>query len=318
MKEIGGYFGFEELIKSEYYPDLLCFDTARSCLLYLIQKRKIQKVYLPEFMCDCVEIVLKRADIAYEFYKIDERFHPLFEGSLKQGEYLYVVNFYGQLTQLELSEYKKRFDQLIVDNTQAFFQPPVEGIDTFYTCRKFFGVPDGAYLSTDLSLDEEYPKRSAHDRISHILGRNEKSATEYYNAFIENEADFDTNEIHLVSDLSKNLLGAIPYEEVKAARTQNAAVLHKLLKKYNQLDYRPIEGTFSYPLLVAKGEGLRKHLIQHKIYVPLLWPNVIQDSVPTSLAYRYAMNILPIPCDQRYSEEDMRYIYRLIEEYQEA
>lgn len=41
---------------------------------------------------------------------------------------------------------------IILDNTQSFFQKPISGIDTIYSCRKYFGVPDGAYLSTNILL----------------------------------------------------------------------------------------------------------------------------------------------------------------------
>jgi len=36
--------------------------------------------------------------------------------------------------------------RLIVDNTQAFYAQPLEDIDTFYTCRKFFGVDMVPYV----------------------------------------------------------------------------------------------------------------------------------------------------------------------------
>ena len=49
---------------------------------------------------------------------------------------------------------KKIYGNIIVDHTHAFFQKPLKGIDTLYSCRKFWGVSDGAYLSTDASLTE--------------------------------------------------------------------------------------------------------------------------------------------------------------------
>ena len=36
IKEIGGYFGLEELISNEYYPDLAAVNNARCALLYSI------------------------------------------------------------------------------------------------------------------------------------------------------------------------------------------------------------------------------------------------------------------------------------------
>ena len=42
---------------------------------------------------------------------------------------------------------------VIIDNVQAYFQRPIEGFDTLYSCRKYFGVPDGAVLYTDLEIE---------------------------------------------------------------------------------------------------------------------------------------------------------------------
>ena len=56
-----------------------------------------------------------------------------------------VVNFYGVF--FPINDYcwiPTR--SLIIDNTQAFYEPPRKGAYNVYSCRKFFGVSDGAYL----------------------------------------------------------------------------------------------------------------------------------------------------------------------------
>ena len=40
MKEIGGYFEFEQLVDNEYYKDLLKLNTGRNALVYLMKKLK--------------------------------------------------------------------------------------------------------------------------------------------------------------------------------------------------------------------------------------------------------------------------------------
>lgn len=61
-------------------------------------------------------------------------------------DWVYLINFYGQYSRDEIVSYAKEYKNLIVDNVQAFYTKPIEGVDTIYTCRKFFGVPDGGYL----------------------------------------------------------------------------------------------------------------------------------------------------------------------------
>ena len=64
-----------------------------------------------------------------------------------------------------------------------------------------------------------------------------------------------------------------------------------------------------YPLYIENGAAVRKQLQQIRIYIPTLWPDVFEICDETDLDYDMAMSILPLPVDQRYDEDDMKYIY---------
>ena len=64
--EIGGYFGLEPLISNEYYKDLLALNTARNALLYILKARRIQKLYIPYYLCDSVSEMCDREGYTYE------------------------------------------------------------------------------------------------------------------------------------------------------------------------------------------------------------------------------------------------------------
>lgn len=108
-----------------------------------------------------------------------------------------------------------------------------------------------------------------------------------------------------MSRLTKNILGAIDYEKIKMVRDENYAYLDSKLKKLNKLQLMTPEGAFAYPLYLDNGVEIRKKLVKKKIYIPTLWPNVLEDNPPGSLEHDYATNILPLPCDQRYEARDM-------------
>jgi hypothetical protein len=76
----------------------------------------------------------------------------------------------------------------------------------------------------------------------------------------------------------------------------------------NKLRLITPEGAFAYPFYLEKGVEIRKELAAKKIYIPTLWPNVLEDTPESSLEYDYAANILPLPCDQRYGIKDMKYM----------
>mgnify|MGYP000882286192 CR=1 FL=1 len=318
MKEIGGYFGLEQLVNNEYHRDLIALNTGRNALLYVLKAKDIQKLYIPYYLCHSVSYMLEKHKFNYTYYHIDADFNPLFDIRLDDHDYLYIVNYYGQLTNEVVTSLKQKYERIIIDNAQAFFQKPVVGIDTIYSCRKFFGVPDGAYLSSNSILDEELEVDISKDRMTHILGRFEGTASDYYSKFQENDSSFKSAPLRHMSRLTRNILGAIDYERVKKTREENYAYLDSRLKEMNKLRLITPEGPFAYPLYLKNGVEVRKRLAGKKIYIPTLWPNVLVDTPKNSLEYDYAANILPLPCDQRYGKINMDRIVCLLMEAREC
>lgn len=312
MKEIGGYFGMEDLVSNEYYRDLLALNSGSNALLYLLKARKIKKLHIPYYLCDSISTLLRNHGYEFEYYHVDQGFQPIFDQELGEGEYLYIVNLYGQFTQEKTVALKMHYGQLILDHSQAFFQKPLEGIDTIYSCRKYFGVPDGSYLSTDAVLYETIEQDVSKERMAHILGRYESTASDYYADFRNSNDILSEVPLRTMSKLTHNLMGAIDYEKACRIRNENYAYLEKQLDKDNPLELTMPEGAFAYPLLVEDGIPVRNMLAKQNIYIPLLWPNVLDECPEESIEYQYAANILPLPCDQRYGIEDMAYLVEMV------
>ena len=312
-KEIGGYFGLEKLISREYYPDLAAVNNARCALLYIIKARHYRKVYLPYFLCDSVRLVLERERIPFEEYRIDRTFLPAPDIRMKPEEVFYIVNYYGMLSDEQLTGLKDRYGNIVVDNSQAFFARPVKGIDTIYSCRKFFGVPDGGYAYTDAEFREDLPVDVSMGRMAHILGRFEgNSASDYYDFFNNNDESFKEIELRRMSKLTHNILGAIDYQAAKRRREDNFLFLSKALGDRNPLKMNRPAGPYAYPFYVPNGMAVKKQLAKRKIYVATLWPNVLDTGL--DIETDLTENILPLPCDQRYSEEDMQTVADAVRE----
>ena len=108
---------------------------------------------MPYFTCDSAVEPIVKLGIPHEFYHIDKSYHIVEDIVLRDNEALMYTNYWG-LQDLYCKELADRFgSRLILDYTQSFFSKPIRGIDTFYSCRKFFGVPDGGYLYTDADAD---------------------------------------------------------------------------------------------------------------------------------------------------------------------
>lgn len=311
MKEIGGYMSLEQYHLPMLHGDGIKLNSGRSCLAYLIKVKNIRKIALPYFMCDVVIDVCKEYGVEIRFYSTGFNFKPE-EVGIDDGEWFYLTNYYGQLTSEDILFYQKKYGRLIVDCVQAYYQEPVKGVDTLYTCRKFFGVADGGILYTDGQYKGKLEQDESLPYMTFLLGRYERTGSEFYPSMKENDLRFAKTPIKRMSKLTENLLHSIDYEEVKKRRNRNFQYLHDNLGGLNMLSLRHTKGPFAYPFLVEDGMELRKKLIQYKVYVPLLWPNVLEKVVKGSTDYRLAADLLPLPCDQRYGEDDMARICNLI------
>ena len=297
---------------SLFHETAIALNCGRGALEYLCEAKKIKKLYLPCFLCSSVPNLCKKIGVDFEYYPINKNFEPVFQQELGVGEWLYIVNFYGQLSNDYLNGWKQKYGRVIVDNAQSYYQLPVQGVDTLYTCRKYFGVSDGAFLYTDAQLDREIPKDESFDRMHFLLGRYERVANEFYGEYVANNQLFATEPVKKMSRLTENLLRGIDYEAVAKKRQENFDFLDAELGSRNELTLKSVNGAFMYPLLIKNGSVIRKVLQKEKIYIPTLWPNVMEECKEDSLEYRYATDILPIPVDQRYGENDMKYLVEVI------
>lgn len=314
MKEIGGYIELDSYHNLMLHEEAIKLNCAKNCLAYLIKKKSIKRIHLPIFICDSIFDVCEEYGVEMLKYHIDNKFHPNIAEEVLSDDWIYLVNYYGQLPREIVINYKNKYSNIILDNVQDYFADPIDGIDTFYSCRKFFGVADGAILYTDISLDEDIPFDVSYSRMGFLLGRYEKGASEFYQDYVNNNRQTRTAPILRMSKLTENLLHGIDYVRVKNIRDNNFNYLHNLLQKHNKIAITEPSGAFVYPFYYEKGMDLRKELISSQIYVPTLWPNVV-NICGECLEKDMAANILPLPVDQRYSLDEMEYVAKHILQY---
>lgn len=310
--EIGGYLEFETFYGPEYHIGAIRLNSGRNCLAYLIEARKIQNIALPYLICSSVIDICKKYNVKIEFYHISEDFRPVLKENFSDDLFVYVVNYYGQLSNEYIQQLAGEYRNIIIDNAQAFFQNPVPGIDTLYTCRKFFGVPDGAYLYTDAILEYTLQQDVSYHRMQHLLGRFEENASSHYEEFKRNENVIEQIPLRVMSKLTVNILKAIDYSRVKGVREANFNYLNEAIGDKNELKLHNPVGSFSFPFYFNEGDKLRQKLQEDGMYIPRLWPNVLIDCRKESLEYQLALNILPLSCDQRYSIQNLSIVVNRI------
>ena len=313
MRPIGGYFSLELPLREEYHKDALRLNTGRNCLEYILRARSYKKVYVPYYTCEAVMEPIIKLGIPYEFYHVDIHLEIQDRLTLKTDEALLYTNYYGLKQRYVEQLAEKVGSRLIVDNTQAFYAKPLRGIDTFYTCRKFFGVADGAYLYCDAELDEEMEQDYSYDRMTHLLKRIDLSAEEGYADFRRADDSLDNQPIREMSKLTQRMMQSIDYEAATKRRRENFMMLQEALGGENNLELPLDEEAVPmvYPYLVPV-KGLREKLIDKKIFVARYWPNVLDWTTKDDIEYLLACQMQPLPIDQRYGEEEMKRISEIL------
>ncbi|MEI7899367.1 MAG: hypothetical protein WCK89_03885 [bacterium] len=317
MNPIGGFFELEIGDGVEYHGDAIRLNSGRNAFEYILGAKRYRKVYLPFYTCSVMLQPIARIGASSAFYHVNEQFEPVFDfTSLREDEAFVYVNYFGLFDEVVVS-LAARCSSLIVDNAQAFYARPVPGVDTFYSPRKFFGVPDGAYLYANRQLSEPLERDESCGRCEHLLRRIDDGPEDAYPHFLKSDVLFDSLPLKSMSNLTRRILRGIDYDQVARRRVSNFRVLHEALKGMNSIDREPRNGQVPmvYPFLGSR-KGLRDFLISRRIYVARYWPSVLELVREGSVEYEYAMNLAPLPVDQRYGTSDMEVIVGAVTEYE--
>ena len=313
MTPIGGYFSLELPYYEEPHKDALKLNTGRNCLEYILRCRKYSKVYIPYYTCDVILEPFQKLGIAYDFYHINLDFEITDDIQLKNNEALLYINYYGLKQKYTETLASKYGQQLIVDDTQAFYAKPIEDIDTFYTCRKFFGVPDGAYLYINTKLEKELDQDVSYERMSFLTKRMDLGAEAGYSDFRAQSHLLIGQPIKRMSKLTERLMQSINYQRIAERRRRNFMLLHDSLKGSNlyniHLDEKSVP--MVYPFFTDR-KGLREFLIQNKIFIATYWSSVLKFNQINSSEQQLVNQLLPLPIDQRYLDVDMNRIIKHI------
>lgn len=310
MKEYGGYLPLELTSKKEYYhgEDVLPLNCGRSAIYYALRDANPSKVYIPHYNCQSVIEAVKRSGVKFEFYFLNEDFEPI-DIQLKKNEYILWVNYFGIFSNEKANKIIKQYKNVIIDNTQAFYSKPNQEAYNIYSCRKFFGVSDGAYLIKKNLKIKNLEQATSYQTSMQLIKSIDLGTNEGYQEYLYAE-DHIFNEAKRMSKFTQKILSSIEYESIKTIRNRNFLNIHEKLKKINQLSDKitiTLQTPMIYPLLV-KDKYLRKKLIENNIYVPQWWQYLIEQLEKNTFESYLSSYLFPLPIDQRYNEEDMNTI----------
>ena len=309
-EEIGGYFGID--LKQEnscFFHDVL-LNTARNALRYIIRAYHIKKIAVPYYTCPVVWQAVRGENADMVFYGINEQLEAELP-DLPPDTFILLNDYFGVKADY-IGRMAGQYSNLIVDDAQSLFAPKT-GLAHFKSPRKFLPLPDGGIAVCDRRTDEELPQDESWGRCLHLLIRSDIGANAGFREYQKNDAGLDRLPVRGMSNLTQKMLESYDFEEIKKKRLSNFSFLHSHLSRINELDLSLSDRDVPmvYPFLTRKPD-LRGVLIAHRIYVARYWPGIERECRKNSFEVYLQNNLLPLPVDQRYDEEDMKRILELI------
>ena len=136
--------------KKEFYRTnksfkVLDLNSGRSAFYFAVKSGNIKKIFLPYFACPKTEDPFIKNGVKIEYYFLNDDLTPK-DIKIQNNDYLLWTNYFGNATDSEIKKVVNNYKNLIIDNCNEFFFPPIKGIYNCYSTRKFFRISDGGYL----------------------------------------------------------------------------------------------------------------------------------------------------------------------------
>jgi hypothetical protein len=313
-ESIGGYFGLELACRGSYHPNAIKLNTARNCLDYILKARKVKKVFIPYYTCDVLLKKIIMNNVEYCYYHINENFEPSETVRLGKNELFIYTNYFGLKSKCINELFNIYRESLIVDNSQAFYSKPLAFVDTFYSARKFFGVPDGGYLYTSSLLNVDLEQSISYSSMFHLLKRLDLSPEDGYLENKKHEQMLNFEPLKMMSKLTEKILASIDYDFVKARRKQNYKYLDKILGKNNKILFHMNEEDVPmvYPFY-NENYLTRDLLIKNKVYSAQYWESVLHNEYCNYFERMISASAVFFPIDQRYDTIDLESALKRLE-----
>lgn len=318
--EIGSFLELQFPKGKEYYNqtmDIARLNTGRAAIWHAFRVTGCEEIWLPYYQCDSVSEFLKKKGVTCKFYHLDRNFNPI-DLRPEENEAVLLVNYYGVMSHHRMLEQAKSYRNVIVDNCQAFFCEAIPDCLNVYSCRKFVGVPDGAYVigQNAQRYTEEYTQGYSSDTSLFLLQRIEYGCEgKGYASRQINEHRIDTEGCMRMSGLTRTILDGADYEYIIRKRRENFAIAKELFDPLNCIDADQYYDGETVPMvypLVIKDDTLLDRLQKAKHFQGHWWSYLLDLMPEDSFEYWVSRYVIPITIDQRYSREELEYLRRVV------
>lgn len=334
---IGGVFALEEPVRQADGETLLerwskgaaavhLFHNARSALSHILNSMQPSRLWLPAYLCpDTLQAVPDGLTLLY--YPVGSALDPNFEvleSETRAGDAVLGIAYFGRPQPSVWRSMAQRRQDIfwIEDYAQALDTggSPLSSL-RIYSPRKLLGAPDGGILVDtdgkvpapllelpgDTKFIDPYRMRAA-DPAGQLNER-------WYAAFRSVEAAMAVSR-QAISVESRRILERTAVDPIANARRGNYRTLLETLSSHALFGDLPIDWVpLGFPMRFEDADGLCAWLAEHRVFAPRHWRDLPSPESDFPEEHALSRSLLTLPCDQRYGEDDMRFMAELVERY---
>lgn len=321
--------------------------SGRSAQSLIIQSAEIEnrRALLPAYTCQHIVEPFDWNGWKVDFYDINRDLTPnvdSFKKKLALNPGCIIIEGYYSFATAEniipfLKEAQSSGTVIIEDITHSFLNQTqriyADADYEFCSLRKWSGLSDGGYAislrgkklltpqkTMETFADERHMAREVKEEYVKTLDPNKKIRYLELYGKAEELLDQDIN-IYAMSSQAYDDFCHLDFDYIKSRRRSNFQYLLTHIKSpyvypvFTELPFGVVP--IMFPVYIPEfRDSIRKELIENRIYCPVHWPAPVQLDVAAREKSENIYNqIMSIPCDQRYKEQDMKRLVDIINSY---
>lgn len=282
------------------------------------------RLLMPDHFCDSMVSAFQSDNWTIDFFAVDEDWHCVPPAHLATPEdtLIFSMSYFGvpeSQSWLDFLSRARHAGAVVVSDESHRVLDAGPNIADYRiaSLRKLLPVPDGAFL-VGFERDLPAPGHQAAARLNamreksaHLRGQRPGRHLEMFHA-AEEMTERDILPARM-STASHELIDLFDYRRLRERRRRNHDVLSSGLEGSGFRVNTDVAQVPSHLVLSGlRTQQLRKHLIRHRIYCPVHWPAPQGRPCP---AGDWRTNILSIPVDHRYAEDDMLRVCAAVHEF---
>lgn len=309
--------------------------SGRDALKAVAREYSKSVAFLPALACDSMVVPFHLYGHRIDYYKLQNDYSTYYDNLIEMlseecGTILLLyMNYFGNLSlsddQLEFI--KKHYPNVVFieDRTHDLIYERQNGFHPDYivaSLRKWTNIPDGGLLWANKSLTNtvfsedtifsETRRKAQCMRAEFFKNGDESVKTEYRRIFSTVSDQIDACPLPgRMTEYSYRMTLATNWNVIRDIRERNAAILTELFSGCDKIEFiqKDIRKSNLYvPILIDNRNLIQRNLALKGIFTTLIWPLNNKQKERCKIADYTEHCMLGIPCDQRYSVEDMHFI----------